>query len=153
MELIYINYENDKDITVDFKTDEDFRFLYCKAIGEIKKGSKGNNSADYLFGKICQYYFQTNCYVLILDFSELEYEFGDRLRKTIDFFNVIGRDLGEKENPILIIKPKNKTGIDNLIEWIKPKNLTTMDTREKAIAFSEKLFNELIKKLSDDAYK
>ncbi|WP_460219416.1 hypothetical protein [Psychroserpens sp. MEBiC05023] len=145
MELVNINYEKDKDLTVDFETDEDFRFLYCKVMGQIKKGSNGNNSADYLFGKICQYYFQTNCYVLILDFSELQYEFGDRLRKTLNFFNEIGRDLEEKENPILIIKPKNKIGIDNLIEWIKPKNLTTIDTKEKAIEFSEKLFNELIK--------
>ena len=145
MELVNINYEKDKDLTVDFKIDEDFRFLYCKAIGQIKKGSYGNNSADYLFGKVCQYYFQTNCYVLILDFSELEYEFGDRLSKTINFFNEIGRDLEEKENPILIIKPKDKTGIDNLIEWINPKKLMTVDTEEKAIEESKKLFNELLK--------
>jgi len=144
MELININYDKDEDIIVSFKTDEDFRFLYCKASGRIKKGSLGNNSADYLFGKVCQYYFQTKCYVLILDFSELDYEFGDRLRKSINFFKEIGRDEHEKENPILLIKPKENKGINSLIDWIKPEKIKVVKSVQEATELSLKLFDELI---------
>ncbi|MCK8482269.1 hypothetical protein [Psychroserpens algicola] len=144
MELFKINYDKEKDIAVSFKIDEDFQFLYCKASGKIKKGSLGNNSADYLFGKICQYYFQTQCYILILDFSELEYEFGDRLRKSINFFKEIGRDEAEKENPILLIKPKDAKGINSILDWIKPKKLIVTKNYEEAIKLSLKLFDELM---------
>jgi hypothetical protein len=144
MELHNINYDKEEDVIVSFKIDQDFQFLYCKATGKIKKGSLGNNSADYLFGKICQYYFQTQSYVLILDFSELEYEFGDRLRKSINFFKEIGRDESEKENPILLIKPKDTTGINNLLNWIKPKKTIIVENIEEAKKLSLKLFEEFV---------
>lgn len=144
MELLDINYDNDEDLKLVFKVDRDFSCLYCKPIGKIKKGSNGNYSADYLFGKICQYYFQTNCYILILDFSELEYEFGNRLQKSVDFFNVIGRDSEEKENPIILIKPEKSNGLDSLLEWIKPKNITYMKNIEDSISLSQKIFEELL---------
>ena len=144
MELHNINYDKEEDVIVSFKIDQDFQFLYCKATGKIKKGSLGNNSADFLFGKICQYYFQTQSYVLILDFSELEYEFGDRLRKSINFFKERGRDESEKENPILLIKPKDTTGINNLLNWIKPKKTIIVENIEEAKKLSLKLFEEFI---------
>ena len=143
-ELHKISYDKDSGLQVSFQTDEHFRFLYCQPVGQIKNGSEGNISADFLFGKICQYYFQTHCYVLILDFSKLEYHKGDRLRKSINFFQEIGRNEEEKGNPVLLIKPNNSEGIDSLIEWIKPANLIIVEGPEQAMKISEKLFDDLI---------
>jgi len=144
-ELFEINYDEDKHLNVSFKIDEEARFLYCKPVGLIQKGSKGNNSTDYLFGKICQYYFQTHCYVLILDFSELKYEYGDRLQKALNFFSFVGRDDDEKRYPILLIKPKESKGIDELIDWVKPPQLRIVKNMDEAVKLGADLFHDYIK--------
>ncbi|WP_299679581.1 hypothetical protein [uncultured Dokdonia sp.] len=142
MKFYKVNYDKDDSLSVSFQIDEDFQFLLCEVSGHIANGSKGNNASDYLFGKVCQYYFQMNCYALILDFSDLEYSFGDRLRKTINFFKVIGRDKEEKMLPVILIKPENEEGINTLIDWIKPTHLHITTTVEKAKKVSLDLFNE-----------
>ena len=141
-DLNQIDYDRENDLELTFKIDEDFRFLYCKTCGVVKRGSDGNNSADYLFGKLCQYYFQTEIFALILDFYNLEYEHGDRLRKTINFFNQIGRDEHEKKNPIILIEPVDPKGIRSLIDWVKPKHLHIARDIEQSKNLAFNLFNQ-----------
>lgn len=147
MLLHKINYDQDPDITVSFEIDDDFRFLFCHVTGLIKEGSKGNNAADFLFGKLCQYFFQTDCYILILDFSNLQYSYGDRLRKSIDFFNHVGRDEYEKENPILLIEPQDPQGINSLLDWIQPKHLQKVTNIQEAKKVALDLFDKYINPL------
>lgn len=145
MELFNIDYDKEENLNVLFKVDKDFKTLYCSVSGNIKDGSLGNSTADYLFGKISQYYFQTNAFILILDLTDLIYSFGDRLRKSINFYNQIGRDDEEKKQPvILILSNKCNVGVSSLIEWIKPESLFVEKTFESAISKSEELFKQLM---------
>ncbi len=145
VDLRRINYEEDPELRVSFEVDEHFLVLYCKAEGLIAKGSRGNHAADYLFGKICQYYFQAPAYCLILDLSGAGYEWGDRLQKSVYFFDQIGRDEHEKAQPvILILSPSNPQGVQSLTQWTHSRTVLLAADKPSAVAMASGLLTQYL---------
>ncbi|WP_291138965.1 hypothetical protein [Flavobacterium sp. UBA7663] len=138
MNFFEINYDKNEKLTTFFKTESNFGILYCKVVGKIAEGSKGNGECDYLFGKVCQYFFQVNPIVLVFDFIELEYQSGNRLAKTIDLFSQIEREKSDTW-PIVVITSENcENGIVSLLKTLTNKNIELTRSYPDAIELAKK---------------
>ena len=137
MKFFEINYEKNERLKTFFKTESNLGILYCKVIGQIDEGSKGNDECDYLFGKVCQYFFQVNPVVLVFDFTELKYQWGNRLSKTIDFFSQIERDKSDTW-PIVVITSENcENGVVSLLGTLTNKNIEVTKSYLDAIELAK----------------
>ena len=145
MNFFEINYEKNEKVNTFFKTDSNFGILYCKVIGQIDEGSKGNGECDYLFGKVCQYFFQVNPIVLVFDFTELKYKWGNRLSKTIDFHSQIEREKSDTW-PIVVITSENcENGVDLLLGTLMNKNIEVTKSYIDAINLAKNKLEKFLK--------
>ena len=102
-------------IEASFSVNEDNTIILAKFSGLYKKGSLGNGDGTFMFSTLVSYYFMVEPITIILDLEDLEYEWGNRIIKAINFFSEIGRDDDERAKAIVIIlSAKNETAIKQI---------------------------------------
>ncbi|MCP4129588.1 MAG: hypothetical protein GY754_01105 [bacterium] len=137
-----IEIENPHNIKIEYYTldadadDIDTLIIACKGI--CGSGSDSNEDAQYIYamGEAGVCFFEPS--MVILDFSELEYHWGDRMDIP---FNIGASIFYDEEAPFaLVVGPKCKDAIDTLIadthEPADPlENEWVFDTIEEAVKF------------------
>lgn len=87
--------------------------------GTSGKGSKGNDNAQYIISIIESTLKSNSLNALIVDFSKIEYKFGNTMFKALSLQDMLGLNLISDDLLHAVIykdEPKNK---DSLFNWFK----------------------------------
>lgn len=135
-----IDIEKISDISFESKINDEFTILYIKVMGDYPIGSKGNTSGLAIYSKLTSIYFlYETLATIILDFSNLDYEWGNTLLKSICFFPEIGRDAEEKNKKIFIIhSSKNLDALTKLVSNLESReNIIFTKNIDEALKLSQ----------------
>lgn len=144
MRLNKIHIEEPENIKCEFYSHNDNLLLFCKIVGTHRIGSEGNLDSEYIYSKLVAYYYWVKPCSIVLDLTDMEYSWGDRLLKIINFPSEIGRDEQEKQLPLLlIVSDKCKEGIASLLK-VKNNRLPNWiyEDFEQAVQAAVKKANE-----------
>ena len=135
MSFIKINIEEKTNIKSNIFINNENNLILAVFEGNYNEGSKGNLDGLYIFSKIASYYFLYDTIaVMLLDFRNLNYKFGNTLLKSLNFFEEIGRDDEEKSKFVFILVSKqNLNPILDLLKMKTKKNYIIYEDYNKAI--------------------
>src|SRR5687768_5273505 len=77
--------------------------IVAKFQGVYRHGSEGNGDGLFMAATIAAYVAIWNPLGLILDLRELQYEWGNTILKSVNFFSEYGRDPEEQAKRIIIV--------------------------------------------------
>jgi len=86
-----------------FSVNEDNTVMVVKFSGLYRKGSLGNGDGIFMFSLLATHYYIFESITIILDLQDLDYEWGNTIFKSLNFFDEIGRDNDEKDKTVIII--------------------------------------------------
>lgn len=114
---------------------DEYNMILASFEGDYLLGSKGNFDGLYIFSKLVSSYFLFDTIsVILLDFRNLNYTYGNTLLKSLNFFEEIGRDEQEKNKMIfIVISKENLNPILSLLNMKTNKNHTLYDDYDLAI--------------------
>jgi hypothetical protein len=98
-----------------FSLSDDATILVAKFSGLYTKGSMGNSDGVFMYSMLASYYFAFEPITIILDLSQLDYQWGNTIYTSINFFDGVGRDESEKQKKmIVLLSDKNVNAIMEL---------------------------------------
>lgn len=135
MNFIKINIEEKTNIKSDIFINNENNMILAAFKGNYNEGSKGNLDGLYIFSKIASHYFLFDTIaVILLDFRNLNYKFGNTLLKSLNFYEEIGRDDEEKSKIVFILVSKqNLNPILDLLKMKTKRNYIIYEDYDEAI--------------------
>lgn len=135
MNFTKIKIEENTAIKSNVFINEECNMILAAFEGDYHLGSKGNLDGLFIFSKITSSYFLYDTIsVILLDFRNLNYRFGNTLLKSLNFFEEIGRDEEEKNKMVFIVVSKlNTNPILDLLNMKVKKNHFVYEDYDEAI--------------------
>ena len=92
---------------------------------------------------LASYYFIYEPVSIIIDIRELEYDWGNTILKSINFFKETGRDEDEKNRQVIIIvSPANKEAISDTLSIVENGNPEICHAYDTAINIASRNVNK-----------
>ncbi len=140
---IYPDLKSDIKVTYHLGSSDSVEYatiLVVKFVGIYRAGSSGNPDATYMYAKGEYGLNSVSCFGLILDMSELDYEYGDMMDAV---FGIGAKKYLNKTFPTAsVVGPKCKKGISTLVHG-QTSPTTIFDTLEDAWRYIEKEIKDI----------
>lgn len=117
---------------------DDRNVLLLSFRGCYRKGSEGNGDGMFMCAMTAAYCEMVEPASLVLDFTNLEYEWGNTILRTLNFFWEHGRDVDERERLVVIVSTgQTSESLCSLNKTIVAGNRHFTDSLEKGITAAE----------------
>ncbi len=114
--------------------------LIAKFSGVYGYGSNGNNDGSFMRSMLASYYFafQPEPITIILDLTRLNYQWGNTIFDSLNFFDLIGRNIEEKQKIMVILCLKEDVeSFQSILTTFNIGNVIITTTLDDAIAKAE----------------
>jgi hypothetical protein len=117
-----------------FFMNDDGTLLLARYSGVYGKGSAGNGDGAFMFSTLAAYYYLSEPPCIILDLSCLQYEWGNTISKTINFYGEVSRDESEQVRKVIVIaKGRTLAALEGLNRCLNVSTAIFVETEEQAI--------------------
>lgn len=146
MKLDKVELKGYNNINCEVFINDDGSIMVADISGNYRHGSEGNPDGMYLYSVIVSHYFVLEPVSVILDIRRLDYQWGNTLLKSLNFFLETGRDDEERARIIIIVASvENKTAVSELLNMAKEGNRILCDTYEEAVNLAKAHVQEFLK--------